>query len=90
MSESDEPEFDKPTSEQVHAAIRRQVQREADGDPRAWRSLGSLSPGESLGRSELARFADAAQALAILAVQCLAEERSTSVEAVLDQLIEYP
>jgi hypothetical protein len=39
-------------------------------------------------RSDLARVCAVALSLAITAVQSLAEERSTSIEAVLDQLIE--
>jgi hypothetical protein len=67
------PTFDERACEQVYAAIERGAKRELVG---------------TRDHSELERLASVAVGLAIMSVQCLAEERGTSVEAVLDQLIE--
>ncbi len=83
------PVFDERAYEQVHAAIWRAVDREAE-EMAAIQAECEAPPEEMPGYDELAQFAAQAKALAIVAVQSLAEDRSTSVEAVLDELIERP
>lgn len=60
--------------EQVHAAITRHAER----------SIGKMHDD-----SAIRRFAASAQALAILAVMSLAQDRGVSVEAVLDEFHDY-